>query len=79
MSKQKILVFINSVLFIAFVITIISVFLYKIIPSKLNGNEIIGEFHEIAGLVFAIFVILHIAFNWKWIKTQMLKKRGDSK
>ena len=79
MNKQKILIVINIVLFIAFLTTIISALLYAFIPSALNGDEIVGKIHENAGIVFAIFAILHISFNWKWIKTQILKKKGVKK
>lgn len=75
MKRHKILLFVNIVLFLAFVITLSSVVLYKIIPSSLNGNEFIGEIHEIGGLVFTIFILLHIGFNWKWIKTQIFTRK----
>lgn len=76
MNRQNILKIINIVLMIAFLTTVISVTIYSIIPSNLNGDELVGEIHENAGIVFALFAFLHIAFNWKWIKTQMFKKRS---
>jgi hypothetical protein len=79
MKKQNILILINVVLFFAFITTITSVSFYALIPSNLNGNELLGEIHEIGGLVFATFAILHIGFNWKWIKSQIFKKKGVRK
>ncbi len=75
MKKRKILIIINILLFIAFLTTIISALLYAIIPSALNGDELVGEIHESAGIVFAIFAIIHISFNWKWIKTQIITRK----
>lgn len=79
MKKQNMLKIINILLFIAFITTIISIAIYSIIPSNLNGDEVVGEIHETAGMIFAIFAFLHIGFNWKWIKTQIFKKKGEKK
>ncbi len=79
MKKQSMLKIVNVILFIAFITTIISIFIYDIIPSSLNGNEVLGEIHETAGMIFAIFAFVHIGFNWKWIKTQIFKKKGEKK
>ncbi len=78
MKKQKILIVINILLFFAFLTAITSALLYAFIPSALNGDEIVGEIHETAGILFALFAILHISFNWKWIKSQIFKKRGEN-
>lgn len=77
--KQKILIFVNIGLLLAFLTVLTSILIYDIIPSSLNGDEIVGEIHEIAGMIFSLLAITHISLNWRWIKTQILKQKGGKK
>jgi len=79
--KNNFLKFINPVLAILFVLTIIAVGLYKYGPAAIRGSEAIGELHEFAGILFFLVALLHIYFNWGWIKTNIfgIKKHKKGK
>ncbi len=71
MMKQKILRFVNFLLFIVLLVLAISVVMYKIT----QGDEIWSELHEQFGIAFFVLIIGHIYLNWGWIKTTFFKKR----
>jgi sorbitol-specific phosphotransferase system component IIBC len=80
MKKQALLVLINVLMFIAFIATIVSIIIYKFIPSQLQGNEIVEAIHGIAGQIFFYLVVCHVVLNWSWIKSKFFTmKKGAQK
>lgn len=73
--RLKILKIVNVFMLILFFVIIISVLFYKFIPSQIQGEPILYEIHEIAGIVFFINTIFHIILNWNWLKKQIFKKK----
>lgn len=73
--KLKLLKIVNAFMLILFLVIIISVLLYKFIPSQIQGEPLLYEIHEIAGIIFFIFAIFHINLNWNWLKNQIIKKK----
>ncbi len=79
MTKRMWLKIVNIILLAAFLLVLISMSLYRFIPSPLQGMEIFLEIHEISGPAFALIAIVHLILNWGWIKTQYLKKKPGEK
>jgi len=79
MKKQKILKIVNMFLFIAFLFTMLSIIIYKIIPSPLQGDETIGMIHGYSGIFFFFIGLIHLVLNWQWVKTQYFNKKGVKK
>jgi len=73
--KMKLLKIVNIFLIILFVVSIVSVLLYKFIPSKIQGEPILYEIHEIAGIIFFVNAVFHLIMNWNWLKNQIFKKK----
>lgn len=75
--KTNFLKFINPVLAILFILTILAVGLYKFGPSAIQGSEALGELHEFCGILFFLVALLHLYFNWGWVKANIfgIKKR----
>lgn len=69
--KQSILKFLNPILFIFFTITAVAMVLYKMT----GGSETFGEIHEFAGIMFFLTGILHLYYNWGWVRANFLKKK----
>ncbi|PKN79274.1 MAG: hypothetical protein CVU48_05675, partial [Candidatus Cloacimonetes bacterium HGW-Cloacimonetes-1] len=63
--NNKVLKYLNPLLLIAFLSTVIAMVMYKL-PGALNGSELAGEIHETSGTVFIVIAILHVFFNWGW-------------
>ncbi|MDY0152361.1 MAG: DUF4405 domain-containing protein [Candidatus Cloacimonas sp.] len=66
--KNSALKFINPILAALFVLTAIFVSLYKFGPTAWRGTETLGELHEFAGALFIFVALIHIYFNWGWIR-----------
>ena len=73
--KLKLLKIVNAFMLILFLVIIISVLLYKFIPSQMQGEPLLYEIHEIAGIIFFILAIFHLNLNWNWLKNQIFKKK----
>ena len=69
--KQSILKFLNPILFIFFIVTAVALALYKVT----GGHETYREIHQFAGIMFMIVGILHLFYNWGWVRTNFLKKK----
>jgi cytochrome b subunit of formate dehydrogenase len=77
--KNSALKFINPILALMFVLTVTFVALYKFGPASLRGSESMGELHEFAGAMFFFVAVIHIYFNWGWIRTNILGKKAHHK
>lgn len=77
MNKLKWLRILNIFVVLAFLNVAISIGLYLYAPG-LQGNETLGELHEIGGKIFFILIVLHVILNWNWIQTQYLKKKKEA-
>lgn len=74
MNKMKLLLPVNVVLFLSFLlqlITIIIIFFGIRTPSM----QMVLEIHEYNGLLLVGLVILHLILNWNWVKANFFKKR----
>ena len=80
--KTTALKFINSVLAILLLCTVLGVALYKFGPSVWRGSEALSEFHEVCGMLFFFVGLIHIYYNWHWVKINILgikKQKTKSK
>lgn len=64
--KIKALKIVNSILALLFILILISLIWYKTTDS---GSAV--EMHEICGLLFALFALVHIWLNRIWIKANI--------
>ena len=77
--NNKILKILNPLLFLAFVVTIVAMILYKV-PGRFQYDaDGVGKIHEIAGIVFFILALCHIYLNWQWIKSQIFGIKPNKK
>ena len=76
MKKSSMLKAVNLLIAIAFALLAATSAISKIVPDK---APVFFEIHELAGYVFFLLAIIHIALNWPWIKANFLKKRLPSK
>ncbi len=74
MNKQIALKILNIFLLLAFLITAISLILYRFIPSELQGSELLYNLHTTAGIIFILLAALHFIFNLNWVKIMYFKK-----
>jgi len=58
-----------------FVLVVMSVFLYKVIPGSLNGSELMSDLHGMSGMMFFILVLIHFILNYKWVKLNYFGKK----
>lgn len=66
MTRNSVLKVINPLLLILFILQILTGYFQFDVAY-------FSEIHEIGAILLIIFLILHIIFNWKWIKTNILK------
>ncbi len=72
MSKAAMLRIVNTMMGLVFlvqVLTVISVKLYPIIPE-----DMFHTLHPIAEFVLIVLILIHIVFNWSWVKMAFAKK-----
>ncbi len=69
--KNKALKFLNPILLLMFLVTMVAMVLYKIGP----GSETLGDIHQFAGILFAIVGLLHLYYNWGWVRSNILNKK----
>lgn len=74
--KVTALKFINSVLAILLLCTVTGVFLYKFGPTAWRGSEALAEFHEVCGLLFFCVGLIHLYYNWHWVKLNIFGKKS---
>ena len=48
---------------------------FSLLVSRPALLESVSEVHEYNGLVMAVLVIIHISFNWGWIKNHIFIKK----
>jgi len=77
--KNTALKFINPILFIWLLTTFISMMLYRFGPSAMRGSEDLGTIHTWAGTLFFCLGIIHLYYNWSWVRTNILGKRKKRK
>ncbi len=70
--KNNYLKFLNPILALLFILTLVAVGLYKFGPASLRGSEAMEEFHQFCGIIFFLVALLHVYFNWTWVKTNIL-------
>ena len=74
MDKNKALRIMNPVLFLAFVVQVITI-LIMLLRIKVPHAHLVFEVHEYNGLLIAALVAAHITLNWGWVKANFFKKR----
>jgi len=72
MNRLKWLVWLNLVLFCSALVQIITgvMLFFNLFTTRL---ELISELHEYNGLLFSGLVLIHLWFNWSWIKANFFK------
>ncbi len=53
--------------------------LFQVVTGVIQSQVFYGpvaEFHEINGFVLAGLVVVHLALNWGWVKSNLLPARG---
>lgn len=73
--KTKALKFINPILFVLFLVALVAMLVYKAGP----GHETLAEIHEFAGILFFIVGLLHLYYNWGWVRSNILKRNKHKK
>lgn len=74
--NNKLLKIVNPLLFLTFLVNQVAMLLYKV-PGSLQYSEHMTKLHTWAGLGFLGLAIIHISLNWRWIKTQIFKRRNS--
>ncbi|MDD2229961.1 MAG: hypothetical protein PHY48_11170 [Candidatus Cloacimonetes bacterium] len=77
--KNTALKFINPILAFLLLLTVTFVTLYKFGPAVIRYSESLGELHEFAGTLFVFVGLIHIYYNWSWVRTNILGKKGKHK
>ncbi len=69
--KVKALKIINPILLVLFLMTLISMLFYTL------GSEsyAMWHIHRWSGIVFFILGLIHLLFNWGWVRANFLKKK----
>lgn len=70
---MKALRIVNFLLALDILLVGLSMLMYKIT----GGDELYGEIHENAGIVFFVLALFHIYLNRKWIKSAFFKKKSN--
>jgi predicted ferric reductase len=73
--KNTALKFINPIMFILFVIALISMLLYRFGPESMRGSELLYTYHSFSGTLFFFVGIIHLIYNWSWVRSNFLKKK----
>jgi high-affinity K+ transport system ATPase subunit B len=72
MKTQSMLKTVNPVLFVVVVVQLLTV-----VIQAISYMSWVGTVHQFAGYSFFILVIIHIIFNWAWIKNNFFKKKQN--
>ncbi|NPV00248.1 MAG: hypothetical protein HPY53_02590 [Brevinematales bacterium] len=78
--KSKYLKYLNPVLFLAILIQLITISIFKMQDfGWVSAPSWISDVHDINGTVFAGLAIAHIILNWGWIKSTILGIKPKAK
>ena len=69
MKRNSIFKIVNPILAILFLNQILTGLLNEVIPEKTYG-----VIHGGGGFLIAIAVLVHVIFNWNWVKANFFKK-----
>ncbi len=72
--KNKALKILNPILLLLFLMVLIGLTGYKI--TEIHAWY---ELHEIGGILFLIAGLLHLYFNWGWVRATYLKRKSAKK
>ncbi|MBW6514119.1 MAG: hypothetical protein K0B87_05125 [Candidatus Syntrophosphaera sp.] len=72
--KNTALKFLNPILLLLFIIAAVAMLIYRLG----GGSELMGQIHAWAGILFFIVGILHLFYNWSWVRANILKKKKRS-
>ncbi len=70
--KQKLLVYLNPILFLLAVLQLSSGILMNQVPQLYMQ---LAPLHQITGYVLGLAILLHIILNWYWIRMNYLSKK----
>lgn len=73
MNKAKLLKIVNPIIFLLFIIQVITS-LILFFGFKIPDIKDVVEIHEYNGLILIVMIIIHVFLNWDWIKVTFLKK-----
>lgn len=78
--KNNALKFINPVLALLLLLTVIGVTIYKFGPENLRGSEAMAQLHSVCGILFFLTGLIHLYFNWTWVRSNIfgIKKHKSS-
>ncbi|HOZ01396.1 MAG TPA: DUF4405 domain-containing protein [Candidatus Syntrophosphaera sp.] len=68
--KNNALKFINPILLLLFLIAVIAMAIYKI-----DQGDAWAEIHEFAGILFFCVGLIHLYYNWGWVRTNIFKQK----
>lgn len=71
----KIATILLAVSFFIQIISVIGIVFLKELAFKVGIFSMLVELHEYNGFLFVLLVVVHIYFNWGWIKNNVLKKK----
>ncbi|MDD4310740.1 MAG: hypothetical protein PHO32_10190 [Candidatus Cloacimonetes bacterium] len=74
--KNTALKFINPILAILVLLTFIFVVLYKFGPLAWRGSETLAQLHAFSGSIFFFVALIHLYYNWGWVKVNIFGKKG---
>jgi hypothetical protein len=74
MKTATILKVLNPLLFVA-----VAIQLATVVAQKVTYADWLFEMHEIVGYSVFALVVLHLIFNWTWIKNNFFKKAKAKK
>jgi hypothetical protein len=76
MNRLKWLVAVNQVLFLSVFLQIATgVMLF--FDMFISRSELISRVHAYNGFLFAGLLVMHLALNWGWIKSNFFKRRVE--
>ena len=68
MNKPRLLKIVNIILFICVLNQIATG-----LGSDLLNKDVFAILHPLGGILVAVFAAAHIALNWAWVKSNILK------
>ena len=76
MNKIALLKVTNLFLFISMLIQLLTgiILFFDLFASKAKLFEMITRLHGYNGFILAVLIIIHLALNWGWIRSQFFKR-----
>ena len=68
MNKPKLLKIVNIIIFFCVLNQVMTG-----LGSDLLNKDVFAVLHPLGGILVAIFAVAHIALNWAWVKSNILK------